>query len=122
MFGSFSDHITFIDPDSGLLTETKYYNERYGFSDSEPFYLTDKDMYGISLFDRLDDPRIINGFTSDSLVSIHIKHKDESYIRVFQRYYDQYFNLFFDLSNDVKNMGSLKNFNNPVEHSIVSLE
>ena len=83
MLGQFKEYINYIDPNTGVLTETKFLSDKFGYSEVQPFYLTEADTYGGSLYDREDDPKIVHGRTTGSLISIHIIHKDDSHFRIF---------------------------------------
>jgi hypothetical protein len=119
MFSSFKDRINYIDPDSGLFVELINYGDS-GYSSPNPFYLSEEDMYGSSLYDREDDPKIVAGQTSEELVTIQVKHNNDTHYRVFQRYYDQYFNLFFELSDENSNMGNMKNYYLSIKNEIIA--
>ena len=69
MIGSFKERINYIDPDSGLFTELIYYGDS-GYSSPNPFYLSQKDMYGSSLYDREEDPRVVDGLATEELITI----------------------------------------------------
>lgn len=42
------------------MVELIYYGNS-GYSAPQPFYLTEADMYGSSLYDRENDPKIVAG-------------------------------------------------------------
>ena len=82
MIETFQDRINYIDPESGLFVEVVYY-PGIGFSDPQPFYLSNEDMFETSLYDRPDDPRVVNGLSTYELITIQVQHKNETELRVF---------------------------------------